>query len=81
MLKKIISNFVIFLIKLYQWCISPILKTNCRFLPTCSEYTIQSIEEYGLLKGGYLSIKRISRCHPFGGGGYDPIQKKIKKEI
>jgi|TARA_B110000438_G_scaffold298332_1_gene346372 putative membrane protein insertion efficiency factor len=71
----------ILIIKSYQWFLSPILKTNCRYLPTCSEYAILSIKEYGIIKGLYLSFKRIFSCHPYGGKGYDPIPKKIRKEF
>ena len=65
---------------MYQLFISPVLQSNCRYLPTCSEYSIQSLKEYGLLEGGYLSFKRIINCHPYGGQGYDPVPKKIRKE-
>ncbi|MCF8342535.1 MAG: membrane protein insertion efficiency factor YidD [Chitinophagaceae bacterium] len=61
------------LIKLYQWIISPMLGPKCRFTPTCSTYALQAIEKYGPFKGLWLALKRISRCHPFGGSGYDPI--------
>ena len=71
----------ILIIKLYQLFISPILKTNCRYLPTCSEYAILSFKEHGILKGLYLTLKRIISCHPYGGEGYDPVPKKIRKEI
>ena len=71
----------VFMIKLYQWFVSPILKTNCRYLPTCSEYSIISLKEYGIIKGLYLAIKRIFSCHPYGGDGYDPVPKKIRKEL
>lgn len=64
------------LIKFYQKFISPILGKNCRFYPTCSSYTYEAIEEYGILKGLYLGIKRILKCHPFNKGGYDPLPKK-----
>ena len=79
--KKIIISILIFLIKIYQWLISPLLKTNCRYLPTCSEYSIESIKNHGIIKGIYLSFKRILNCHPFGGEGFDPVPKKTKKEI
>jgi hypothetical protein len=61
------------LIKLYQLIISPMLGPKCRFTPTCSTYALQAIEKYGPFKGLWLGLKRISRCHPFGGSGYDPI--------
>ena len=70
---------IIFFIKLYQWLISPLLKTNCRYLPTCSEYSIEAFNKYGVIKGFYLSAKRILSCHPFGNHGYDPVPQKNKK--
>ena len=66
----------ILVIKLYQWFVSPILKTNCRYLPTCSEYAVLSLKEHGIIKGLYLTFKRIFSCHPYGGEGYDPVPKK-----
>tara|TARA_B100000965_G_scaffold392287_1_gene401669 strand:- start:1416 stop:1673 length:258 start_codon:yes stop_codon:yes gene_type:complete len=72
---------IILIIKFYQLLVSPILKTNCRYIPTCSEYSILSIKEHGILKGIYMSVLRILSCHPFGKGGYDPIKKKTKKEF
>lgn len=65
---------MIFMIKLYQKFISPLLGSNCRFLPTCSQYSIEAIQKYGAIKGGILSVKRISKCHPFHPGGYDPLE-------
>ncbi|HXK66222.1 MAG TPA: membrane protein insertion efficiency factor YidD [Spirochaetota bacterium] len=61
------------LIKLYKLVISPVLPNACRFYPTCSQYAIEALTRYGLFKGGFLSIKRILRCHPFCDGGYDPV--------
>ena len=72
---------VIIIIKAYQFLLSPILKTNCRYLPTCSEYSITAIKEHGLFKGFYYSLKRILKCHPLGEQGYDPVPKKINKDI
>lgn len=69
MLKKI----CIFLIRGYQVTISPYVPKSCRFNPTCSQYAIVVISRYGIIKGLYLSIKRLFRCHPFGGSGYDPV--------
>ena len=66
----------IFLIKTYQSTLSPLIGKNCRFIPTCSEYTIDAILEYGCLKGIWLGLKRILRCNPFSKGGYDPVPKK-----
>ncbi|MFY0253318.1 membrane protein insertion efficiency factor YidD [Chitinophaga sp. 30R24] len=63
----------IFLIKGYQWFISPLLGNKCRYTPSCSQYGIEAFKKYGPLKGGYLTIKRILSCHPWGGHGYDPV--------
>lgn len=68
----------VFLIKIYQWCISPWLPDSCRFSPTCSSYAIQALMEHGLFKGLFLAIKRILRCNPWGGSGNDPVPPKIK---
>lgn len=68
------KRITIFLIELYQKKISKYTKRNCRFYPTCSEYSKQAILKYGFLKGSFLSIKRISKCHPFNPGGYDPLK-------
>ena len=72
---SVFKKFFINLIKLYQFTISPLLGTNCRFVPSCSNYAIQSIEEKGVIKGIYFSLKRVLKCHPFGGSGYDPVNK------
>ncbi len=77
---NIFSKVIIKIIKFYQYVFSPYLGNNCRYLPTCSEYFIESIEEFGLLKGSFLGLKRILSCHPIkllgGGEGFDPIKKK-----
>ena len=74
-------TIIIILIRVYQFILSPILKSNCRYMPTCSEYSITSLKEHGTIKGIYLSVKRILKCHPFGGHGYDPVPRKTNTEI
>jgi len=78
-LKKILITPFIFLIRLYQKFISPLLPATCRYQPTCSHYTVEALQKHGLLRGGILSIKRIFSCHPWGGKGYDPVPD-IKKD-
>jgi putative membrane protein insertion efficiency factor len=72
-INKLVSWFFIGLIKVYQFTLSPFLARQCRFVPTCSQYSIEAIQKYGALKGGWLAIKRILRCNPWGGSGYDPV--------
>lgn len=67
---------LIWLVKAYQKYISPLTPPSCRYVPTCSEYTIQALQKHGLLKGGWLAVKRIGSCHPWGGSGYDPVPEK-----
>jgi putative membrane protein insertion efficiency factor len=62
-----------FLIRMYKKFISPALPPSCRFYPTCSEYTYQAVEKYGVLKGSWLGVRRLARCHPWHPGGYDPV--------
>ena len=61
------------LVRFYQLAISPLFPPRCRYVPTCSQYAIEAVQKYGAAKGGYLAAKRICRCHPFGGSGYDPV--------
>lgn len=68
------KHILIYLIKLYQKYISRGLPKTCRFYPTCSQYTLEAIKKYGAIKGSYLGIKRILKCHPFHKGGYDPLK-------
>ena len=72
-MRNFISTIFIFPIKLYQWCISPFLPNACRYTPTCSQYGIEAIKKYGIFKGGWLLLKRLLRCNPWGGSGYDPV--------
>ena len=72
------SYIFVKIIRLYQIILSPILGSNCRYHPTCSQYMIDAINEWGILKGGILGLKRIAQCHPLGSKGFDPIPKKNK---
>ena len=74
---------LIYIIKIYKYVISPLIGNNCRYLPTCSDYFIDSLNEFGFIKGSYMGTKRLLSCHPIkflgGGEGYDPIEnKKVK---
>ena len=79
---RIFTNILIKFIKGYKYLISPVLGNSCRYLPTCSEYSIEALKTNGLLKGSYLSLKRIFYCHPIkilgGGEGFDPVKKNMK---
>ena len=81
---NILTYFLIKLIKSYKFLISPLLGNNCRYLPTCSEYSIDAIKTYGPIKGLFLGLKRIFSCHPIrflgGGEGFDPLIQKIKEK-
>ena len=79
MLNKIVTFPLILLLRGYQLIVSPMLGANCRYMPTCSEYAMESFKTYGLIKGSFLTIKRIGKCHPFGDHGYDPIPTKMEK--
>ncbi len=79
---NIFNNILIRLIKCYQFLISPLIGHSCRYMPTCSEYCIEALKTFGLIKGSYLSFKRILSCHPIkflgGGEGFDPVNKNMK---
>lgn len=76
MLKKILIGPFVLLIRFYQLVISPVLPSACRFSPTCSQYTLEALRVHGLFKGGFLGVKRILSCHPWGRSGYDPVPEK-----
>jgi uncharacterized protein len=72
-LKKLIIIILILPIKMYKYLISPMIPNACRYVPTCSEYAIEAINKYGVIKGAFLAMKRIFSCNPWGGSGYDPV--------
>lgn len=72
-IKQIFSLPFVLLIKLYQWIISPLIGPKCRFTPTCSNYGLEAFKKYGPIKGFWLTLKRVGRCHPWGGHGHDPV--------
>ena len=83
LLKLIFSKIIVGLVRFYQLAISPWMGSSCRYSPTCSQYMIEAVNEWGPLKGFWLGIKRIGRCHPWGDHGHDPVPKNelnIKSE-
>ncbi|MFH0781459.1 MAG: membrane protein insertion efficiency factor YidD [Pseudomonadota bacterium] len=70
----LLKAVIIGILKGYKYFLSPLLPPSCRFFPTCSTYTMQAIEKYGVIRGSFLGLRRILRCHPFSRGGYDPVQ-------
>jgi putative membrane protein insertion efficiency factor len=73
LLRKIVIKILIGMVRLYQGMISPYLGAKCRYEPTCSQYAVEALNKHGVLKGGWLSTKRICSCHPWGGKGFDPV--------
>ena len=73
MMRQALALVGILPIRLYQWFISPLLPAACRYQPTCSAYAIEAIQHHGLIRGVWLTLKRLLRCHPWGGSGYDPV--------
>lgn len=71
------GRIVILAIRVYQYLISPLLGPHCRFHPTCSHYAVEAIETHGAIRGGWLALRRLSRCHPWHPGGCDPVPPKI----
>ena len=79
-MKKILIYPFVFLIRVYQRLISQLFPSTCRYDPTCSHYSVEALKTHGLFKGGWLSIKRIFSCHPWGGSGYDPVPQEDEKK-
>ena len=77
---NIFTHLLIKFIKIYKFLVSPLLGDSCRYYPSCSDYSIDSLKTYGLFKGFFLSVKRIFSCHPWASGGFDPVKKKKKNE-
>jgi putative membrane protein insertion efficiency factor len=71
--RKVVIFTVLLPVYFYKYCISPLIPASCRFAPTCSEYALLAVKKHGPFKGGWLAIKRIFRCHPWGGSGFDPV--------
>ncbi|MDR1592710.1 MAG: membrane protein insertion efficiency factor YidD [Prevotellaceae bacterium] len=72
-MKKWLSYIVLLPVRFYQLALSPLFPASCRYVPTCSQYAIEAVTKYGVFKGGWLALKRLLRCHPWGGSGYDPV--------
>ena len=70
---RVLAWPLIWLVRLYRYGLSPLIGANCRFQPTCSSYAEEALRRYGIFRGGWLALKRIGRCHPWGGSGYDPV--------
>jgi uncharacterized protein len=70
---QVASNFVLALLRGYKWAISPWLPTSCRYVPTCSEYAMEAVERYGALRGTWMALVRLLRCHPLARSGFDPV--------
>ncbi|NOY51970.1 MAG: membrane protein insertion efficiency factor YidD [Chlorobi bacterium] len=72
-MKFLLSKLFILLIRVYQYTLSPFIGRSCRYTPTCSHYSVEAIQKHGPFKGGWMSLKRIGSCNPWGGSGYDPV--------
>jgi len=79
-MRRIAKQIVLQLLKGYKWAISPMFPPSCRYTPTCSEYAMEAIDRYGVLRGGLKAAGRILRCHPLAKGGYDPVVKKASSD-
>jgi putative membrane protein insertion efficiency factor len=72
-MRQVAQQNVLFLLRLYKWALSPMFPPSCRYVPTCSEYAMEAVERYGVLRGCAMAMARVLRCHPFVKGGYDPV--------
>lgn len=80
MIRKLLTKLLVGMVRFYQLAISPLFPPSCRYTPTCSAYAVEALRVHGPLRGGWLAIKRISSCHPWGGYGYDPVPPKEEKK-
>jgi len=69
------KTFALFVLRAYKWALSPLLPPACRYVPTCSDYAVEAVERFGVLRGSLMTMARVLRCHPFVRGGYDPVMK------
>ncbi len=76
MIGKLFSYLFIGLVRFYQYVISPLAPSSCRYTPTCSQYAVEALRRHGPLRGGYLALRRIGSCHPWGGSGHDPVPER-----
>jgi len=78
MIMAFVQRAALDLLRVYKWAISPLFPPSCRYTPTCSEYAMEAVERYGVVRGGMRAVARILRCHPFVKGGYDPVVREVK---
>jgi uncharacterized protein len=74
-MSQFVQRVVLQLLRAYKWAVSPLLPPACRYVPTCSEYAMEAVDRFGVLRGGWMAVGRLLRCHPFVKGGYDPVMK------
>ena len=74
------AKIMLGLIRFYQYAVSPLIPPRCRYTPTCSQYALEAVKKYGAFKGGWLAVKRIARCHPFGGSGLKELLRELGRE-
>lgn len=77
-MSQVVKFVVLWLLRAYKWAVSPMLPPACRFTPTCSEYAMESVDCFGVVRGGWMALLRVLRCHPLGGSGYDPVLKQLR---